>query len=1094
MKRRAFVSHITLGLVRLSLVLTLALGMLLSAISAFAQLPTGTIIGTVKDSSGGTMPDAQVTVTNTETNESRSTTTAGDGLYRFPALQPGRYSLKVEKSGFKTATQAGLNLDVAQDLVVNTTLEVGATTQEVTVTTEVPQVNTTSSSLGGLVSDQQMADLPLNGRNFVDLAVLQPGVTNDTNFQNVNGQGGNWGVMFSSNGAPVRSNTFTLDGAPMMNIHGNTGGAIGTTLGVDGIKEYKVITDAFSAEYGLQMGSQVVIVSKGGTNQFHGDVFEYLRNSVLDSRNWFDYSYLTTGKRIPELQRNNFGGSFGGPIRKNKTFFYGVYEGLRQNMGATIIDNVFPANCHVATANPCAISATNPKGNVAPVMLPILALYPSPNLPNSIQFTFPALQPSTVNYGQMRIDQTLSSSDSFFGRYTVQDSNNTNAYVYPQFRLLTTGRDQFFTLSENHIFSSALLNTARISYSRTNLAQNSLYPSFLVGPQYSLVTGQPIGQLIVNGVTNFGPTGNAPYLLLQNLYTLSDDVYYTKGRHAFKFGALFNRFENYDLATTNLRGNLTFNTQANFMAGIFTTGTFLTGPVNKETRFYTYGMYAQDDWRVTPRLTLNLGLRYEFSTVPYDRLGRNYAFLNFATDATTTLGYVLQNASLHNFGPRIGFAWDVRGNGRTSIRAAFGEYYDLANNGFVIYSAQGTPPLYGLITPAAPKTALTLPVVSSGTIGNSLHTQEYLDNQPRLLQWNLTIEQQLARNLSLSLSYVGTRGIHLWDNEEGNPCIPTSITNGIPFWAVDCGKGRLNPLWGSNNYEATNGDSNFHSLQAVVTQRLSHGLALGGAYTYGKVLDDVQGQFGPSDCQALGGSNGVNPLNRRYDKGPSCFDVTHNVRVNLLYHFPIVNTDNAVARGVLGGWWLGTIASWETGFPFTPMLTSWRSQSDHLFAANSNGTTDRASLGTATVAPGQVGPDGTVNTTKNTFIPFDESRVITGNPKQWFNPLMFTPGPVGFLGTAGRDMLRGPHLSNVDFSLNKDTAVHFLGEAGQVQFRAEFFNIFNHPNFGIPVGNTFSGAVTDKSEFVENPANNSGSITNTVTTSRQIQVSLKVIF
>ena len=1081
-----------------NLVLIAAIALLLAAAPMLAQLPTGTILGVVKDSSGATVPDAQVSVTNTDTNDVRSTTTGSDGAFRVSALQPGHYSVKVEKSGFKTLTQTGITLDVATQIAVNASLEVGSSTQAVTVTGEAPLVNTTTSSLGGLVNDEKLADLPLNGRNFVDLALLQPGVTNDTNFTNTNAQGGNWGVMFSSNGSPVRSNNFTLDGAPMINIHGNASGGIGTTLGVDGIKEYRVITDAFSAEYGLQMGSQVVIVSKGGGNQFHGDVFEYLRNNHMDARNFFDYSYTTTGNRLPLLQRNNFGGSFGGPIKKDKTFFYAVYEALRQNLGATIIDNVFPANCHVATANPCAITAANPNGNVAAVVLPLLALFPSPNLPKN-QFTYPETQPSSVNYGQIRVDHTFSTADSVFGRYTVQDGNNTNANVYPTLHLNSLGRDQFISLAENHIFSATLLNTARVSLSRTNLAANPIFPSFFVGPQYSFVAGQVYPGVSVGGVTAFNTVGNTPFALLQNIYTLSDDVYYTKGHHAFKFGGLVNRFENYDLITAKKFGSLSFASEAAFLAGVANSGSALSpgSDENREFRFYTVGFYAQDDWRVTPRLTLNLGLRYEFATVPIDRLGRNYAFRPSLAQATmTTHGPIFQNPSYKNFGPRVGLAWDVTGQGKTSVRAAFGEYYDVGNSGYVLYNAaRGTPPISSSTAYLPTGQAFTLPVAYGGALSTEIATNQYLISQPRMLQWNLSVEQQLAPSLSLAVSYVGTRGIHLQGSEEGNPCIPTSITNGIPFWAKDCGQGRLNPLFSDSNYSTTNFDSFYHSLQAVVTKRVSHGLELQGAYTWGKVLDDTQGQFGASECVSQGGAEGVYPSDKKhFDKGPACFDVEHNVRINALYHVPSFGPDNMLARSVLRGWWLGSLVSWETGLPFTPVLTSWRSLSDHLTGFSGTSQTDHASLGTATVAPGQVGPDGTVNTTQNTFIPYNPSTVITGNPQQWFNPLMFTPGPVGFLGTATRDMLRGPHMSDVDFSLNKDTAMPLLGESGKLVFRAEFFNIFNHANFGMPNGATFAGTVTDKSQFVEPLVSNAGVIINTVTTSRQIQLSLKILF
>ncbi len=835
------------------LVASTMLVLLLAASPLLAQLPTGTILGVVKDASGGAVPDAQVTLTQLETGTIRTTTTGNCVEYRVPALQPGHFSVKVEKSGFKTFNQSGITLDVAAEITVNTALEVGASTQQVTVTGEATLVETTTSSLGGLVNDQQVSQLPLNGRNFIDLALLQPGVTNDTNYQHSNAQGGNWGVLFSSNGAPVRSNTVTLDGTPMMTIQGVAADVIGATLGVDGIKEYKVITNSFGAEYGLDMGSQVVIVSKGGTNQFHGDVFVYLRNSSMDARNFFDYSGLTTGKRLPELQRNNFGGSFGGPIKKDKTFFYAVYEGLRQNQGATTIDNVIPKNCYTATApftilatgNPCQTvtpTASNgvTAGAVDPAMLVIANLYPYPNLPNN-QFTYPAIQPSSVDYGQIRVDHNFSEKDSIFARYTMDNSSNTNAYVYPQFQILSYGREQFLTLAETHIFSPTVLNTARASFSRPNLAEGALYPSGLVGPQYSLVPGQAIGAINVGSVTGFGPVGNAPYYLNQNTYTLSDDVYYTKGRHAFKFGTLWNRFEQYETNVPGTRGTLNFASVASFLAGLTTSTTYLTpgSMAQKMYRFYTYGFYAQDDWRVTSHFTVNLGLRYEFNTTPLDRLGRNYAFVpDVELAAGPTPGPLFRNPSFHNFGPRVGFAWDVFGNGKTSLRSAFGEYYDVGNFGYVLVGASAQPPLSSNTTLAASTTPITLPVVAPGAIPNSLHTAQYDIGQPHALQWNLTIEQQLAPSLVLSVAYVGTRGIHLWNNQEGNPCKPESVTNGIPSWAnptsTDCPLGRVNPLYGTTNLETTNSDSWYNGLQTVVTKRLSHGLEVQGAFTYSK--------------------------------------------------------------------------------------------------------------------------------------------------------------------------------------------------------------------------------------------------------------------
>jgi len=1070
-----------------------------------AQVPTGTILGLVKDSSGAAVPEAVVTVRNDDTAVTRQANTSDDGTYQIPALPVGHYSVKFEKSGFTEQTQTGFVLDVDQRIVVNASLQVGASTQQVVVTGEAPIVNTSTSSLGGVVDEKQISELPLNGRSYVDLALLQPGVSNNTNYSNGNAQGGTQGVWFSSNGSTLRSNNFTIDGAPMINLRGTTAGAIGLTMGVDGIQEYKVITDAFSADYGLMMGSQVVIASKGGTNQFHGDVFEYLRNSVLDARNFFDAS--PGGRRLPEFQRNNFGAAFGGPIRKDKTFFFGVYEGLRQNFGVTTVDNVIGAGCHgaagaVITNAACPQLGTSvPSVTIAPVVAPLLNLYPSPNLPSN-RYTFPFTSPTRVDYGQMRVDQAFSASDSLFARYTVQDSYNAATNPYPEFATLTEGRDQFITLSETHIISPALLNTGRLSFSRTNIGVANQYFQDLIGPQYSFIAGQPIGGINIGGITNLGPTGTAPQQLVQNLFTLSDDVYYTKGRHALKFGAVANRFENSMIETTARQGTLTFASIATFLRGIPSSYTALTPGSNLDRKFIYYvpGMYAQDDWRVNARFTLNLGLRYEFMTTPREARGREWAFRN-VTDATTTQGPVIRNPSLKNFSPRAGFAWDVFGNGKTSVRSAFGEYYDLGNIGFVLYNyPQGTPPLSSQSTVQVPSTSTTpvsLPLVF-GNPGNALHTMDYNAHQPRMLQWNFSIEQQLLANMALAVSYVGSRGIHLWMGEEGNPCIPTSIVNGVPNWLTNgapgasCPNGRLNPNWGTDQLHDTNGDSTYHSMQVVLRNRLSRGLHFQSAFTWSKLIDTTQGQGFQGECVSSGAGVGVYPADRRdYVRGPACFDATLNFRMSVLYTLPNVSSGNQFTKTLLNGWWTGGLISAQSGFPFTPIVNTYRSLSDHSSSANQS---DYASYGTASVAPGQIGPDGSVNTTNVTFVPFNKDTVITHNPNQWFNPLMFVPGRLGYLGTVSRDVLRGPSLADVDFSVNKDTPLRLLGEHGNLQFRAEAFNLLNHANFGMPSGNVFAGTLTDKTNYVEAPLATAGSITKTVATSRQIQLALKIVF
>src|SRR5438445_1225655 len=385
---------------------------------AMSQLPTGTILGGVKDSSGAVIPGASITAKNTETGFTRAGVSAEDGSYRLSALPVGGYEVRVELPGFRTEVRSGLTLTVSQEAVVNFSLQVGAVDQTVLVTEDAPLVNTTSGALSGLVDEHKVAELPLNGRNFIDLTLLTPGITQHRNLAVAASTVGMW---FSSNGAPLRSNNYLLDGAPMANLtQGTSASQDGSTLGIEGIREYRVITNSFSAEYGMTMGSQVVMVTKGGTNTLHGSLFEYFRNSALDARNFFDYKTAASDRRLPAFTRNQFGGSVGGPIKKDKTFFFGVYEGLRQRLGVTTVSYVMGAACHVTTNNPCVAG-----GNVAPVVRPILDLFPLPNLPKD-QFTFPFTQPTRDDYGQGRVDQIFSSADSMFGRYTISDTTETN--------------------------------------------------------------------------------------------------------------------------------------------------------------------------------------------------------------------------------------------------------------------------------------------------------------------------------------------------------------------------------------------------------------------------------------------------------------------------------------------------------------------------------------------------------------------------------------------------------------------------------------------------------------------------------------------
>src|SRR2546422_2031247 len=385
----------TLRLFVLSLSLVLTMGKL-----AMSQLPTATVLGAIKDSSGAVIPGASITAKNVETGLTRSGVSAEDGAYRFSALPVGSYEVKVELAGFRTEVRSGLTLAVSQEAVVNFTMQAGAVDQTVVVTEDAPLVNTTAGAMGGLVDERKVAELPLNGRNFIDLTLLQPGITQQRNLGVAASTVGTW---FSSNGAPLRSNNYLLDGAIMTNLtNGTSASQDGSTLGLEGVREYRVITNSFSAEYGMTMGSQVMVVTKGGTNTLHGSLFEYLRNSALDARNFFDYKTVASNRRLPPFTRNQFGGSVGGPIKKDKTFFFGVYEGLRQRLGVTTISNTIGAGCHgtagaVITNTACPQLGNVPSVTISPGTAPILDLFSPPNLPKD-QFTFPFTQPTRDDY------------------------------------------------------------------------------------------------------------------------------------------------------------------------------------------------------------------------------------------------------------------------------------------------------------------------------------------------------------------------------------------------------------------------------------------------------------------------------------------------------------------------------------------------------------------------------------------------------------------------------------------------------------------------------------------------------------------------
>ena len=1020
---------------------------------ALAQLPTAAISGQVRDSSGAAIPGATVTAHNRETGRSRTTETSLNGRYSLAALPVGVYDVRVEAVSFRPEVRQELKLEVGQEAVLNFALVVGTVQETVTVIAEAPLVETTSGSLGGIVSDERVADLPLNGRNFNDLVLLQTGINVHRPVSTTSSSAR--GLAFSSSGASIYSNYMVMDGANLTAARGRTGASMsGAMLGVEGIQEFRVITNAFPAQYGVTVGSQVSVVSKSGTNTFHGSVFEFLRNDKLDARDFF------ARQKLP-LRRNNFGGAIGGPIRRDKTFFHLTYEGLRERIGQPKV---------LTTVNAPARQDGFIVPRVAESVKPHLALYPLPTEPLPTdptgasglgRLTFGFSQPTKEDFGQARVDHNFSQSDNLFFRWTVADSSQSKKPNFPQFDDSGISRSNFLTLGENHTFSPTLLNVFSLSYSRTLELEDS--PA---DPAFGFEPGLQMGELThQSGLSTIGPRGTTPLDFRFHDVSLSNDVFWSRGSHSLKFGTLMKWEQMHTQAATRSRGEYRFSTLAAFLQGNANRLRIVTpGAITDRTyHWYILGFYIQDDWRVASTLTLNLGLRYEPHTTVNETKGRGLTLRDPVRDPAFTFGPPLfDNDSWKNLGPRFGFAWDVLGNASTAVRGGFALLYDITTNiGNTAVHGTANPPLS---SSAIVTRNLTFPrtVIPPGAQGKSIRPFDWKLQQPHMLHWNLTVERQLPSNTMVSLAYAGTRGINLIQSKEGNPTYPSDRINGRDFWTGN--EPRLNPNWDDSEFKTAAGDSWYNALQFGVQKRLSHGLQFQSSYTWSKVLDTTQGQFGG---ESGGTSNlGLEPNHPEYDKGPADFDNRHAWTFNTLYALPSPELPG-VAGTFLRGWHVGTILSLRSGLPFTPLLSGNRSRSQA-----GGGDPDRPDL-----VPGRKPDD-----------------IILGGPNRYFDPNAFTIQPVGHLGTVSRNFLEGPGLVNWDFSLRKDTPMAFLGERGRLEFRAEFFNFLNRANFAIPIGGstvfTASGTTANPT-----PLPTAGQITRTIKqVGRNTQFALKLVF
>ncbi|HEU0121280.1 MAG TPA: TonB-dependent receptor [Bryobacteraceae bacterium] len=1015
-----------------------------------------TLAGTVRDTSGGVVPGVVVTVTQTATGLVRKATTGRDGLYQIPSLGAGVIEVRATAAGFRPLVRKGIELTVNESAKLDLELAVGSVDQEVTVSAAASQVNTTTPELGYLVSESSMRDLPLNGRNYTDLALLQPGVV-----AYPHRDGGSvvaHGLGVSINGQDPRSNVYLIDGTPQNDFtNGPAGSAAGTALGVESIREFRVEVNNYSAEFGRNAGGQFNALTKSGSNELHGSLYHFLRNDNFDARNFFD-----PAKR-PEFKRNQFGGSLGGPIRKDKDFFFFTYEGLRDRLGRTIVSAVPDDNARRGIlpdpANPGQTLTVPVNAAVQPFLNEMPRANGNSRGGGLADYIFGFAQSINQHFVQGRYDRNFGNSGQFFTRYTFDDAVQNLPTDFPQFPRQFLSKNQFVTTEYRHVVSARTLLHFRGSFSRTTTFQNVEANTATQLPEF--VTGRGLtGNIDIGGMPRFGPQSSANLRLTQNVYGFEAGATLTRGRHMTKIGMLSERYQDNMVNPTFSLGGYTFNDLRSFLTN--TPARFLgltpQGQFDRYWRYTLMGFYVQDSWRIHPRLTINPGLRYEFATMPRDLYGRDSALMNLFTDSAPVSGQLYQNPTKKNFSPRFGFAWDVFGTGKTAVRGGYGLIYNTNAQQTLIVTVTNPPytPRVSITNPTFPN-----PPFERG-LGNTIRPVEWNIKNPYMQTWNLNLQQELPGGVVVTAGYAGSRGIHLLRSNDVNIVEPVRQADGTLVFPA--GAPRRNPAFTTIELKSSDGNSWYHAGILEVRKRLGRDLQFQSSYTFARNIDTTQASTFFSD--ATNGTTSAMPefAGFSYNKGLSDYHAKHNWVTNFHWDIPLFRNAAGVKKAALAGWQLAGISNMRSGGPLTAFVSGNRSRSGWSPSLGPGLGQDRPSLAAG----------------------FTHESAVLGNPTQWFNPAAFVMAPAGQLGTLGRGTFIGPNLRTFDLSLLKNFALSRWSDQARLQFRAESFNLFNRANFGVPnllAISTTTGAI-----------GTFGQIRNTITTARQIQLGLRLQF
>lgn len=1018
---------------------------LLFAAVAFAQT-TASIKGTVTDPSGAAVAGAKVTVSNVAQGIERTTTTGASGDYEVPALPPGIYRVKIEQTGFQGEQATNVDVEVNQNVVQNFSLKVASSTEIVTVEGAAPIIESTTMTVGQTIDRRTVQEIPLNGRHFVDLALLVPGsVTPPQNgflTAPLRGQG-----SFAVNTAGMREDAvnWTING---INLNDMVQNQVTFQPTINTVSEFKVDNSTYSAEYGRNAGAIVTIASRSGTNQFHGEAYDYLRNNWLDARNAFN---PITQPQAP-FKRNQFGGDLGGPIWKDKTFFFVTYEGLRHRQGLTLTSNVFPDS----SPNPATITRSTITAAGNPVANALLGLVPHANttigsspVPNA--FTGSGTAPVNIDQETLDINHNFNDNDRLHGYYVYQHDLRGEpgmGTTITNFGDTREGHRQVFTLNETHVFSSTVVNEANLGFNRihiTFIPNNTTSPASLglgttLGPNEQfmptiLIADQGAG-------LQFGDERGFPQGRGDTTAVLADTLSYIVGRHSLKFGGEFRDFRNDNF--NGDPGQLVFNTSALFQAGNVSSAARTVGNVANRINQNGLDFFAMDSFKWKPYFTLELGIRYAWNMTPSEADNR---FVNFVPGLGT--GSMLvpvtepyqQNNKL--FQPRLGFAWDLFHDGKTVLRAGYAYQVDEPITGMVTGLTSNPP--FALPISVAANPISGLPALFNGTPASIAPAFTIPNFQDADVQsWNVNIQQELTHSTSMMIGYFASKGTHLEIDQNINQFTTLGSPATRPFTALSPSSPILPGVTLANSITMRNSgsNSNYNALWVTATQKTSHGLQFNASYTYSHSIDDAS--------RNLNGIVVPDSTNIASGRASSDFDARNRFVANAVYDLPFKG------NRFTSGWELAPIFSWQSGNPFTVVVSS----------ANITGVG-------GTVTPLVTGPT-----------------TITANPLgQWILPGAFalqpTSAPTTF-GSLGRNAFIGPGFGDFDLALVKNTKIT---ERVNFQIRCDAFDLTNHPNYGQPA-RTFSSPTSTTFATISStrfPTGDSGS-------SRQLQLAAKVQF